>query len=44
MTYEEAINKGILTPAGYPNTVVSWKRGEDFDPKKIVFKGLKDAN
>jgi|GEM_PF-7048083 len=38
MTHEEAIASGLLSPAGYPNTVVSWKRGEELDPKKIVFK------
>ncbi|MCB0378533.1 MAG: S9 family peptidase [Bdellovibrionales bacterium] len=35
---DQAVKQGLITPAGYPRTALSWKRGDAFDSKKEIFK------
>ena len=43
ISMEEAVAKQMISFAGYPIKLVTWKRGESFDPSRVVFMGTPSA-
>lgn len=41
---EEAVEKGLLTYAGYPNRAFLWKRGQAFNLDKLVYQANESAS